>query len=210
MYGAALQVGPIPLGLLFLGGETEPGKYEEGVGYGLRGGDFGKYRSQQMVYFFLGGASFLFGEPIRDDKGKEIRDKKNKILLSEDERANIKSFSYRYYSFFNDPIKDRKKRKKEAYKRYAAEDLVKETGKPEFYAYMPEADPKPFGYPSGTSWKIEATAGLYGGGRVGFNFAELADFVLGIFSYDLLGDDVAGKEAPAFPLPANLETNKEE
>lgn len=209
MYGAALQVGPVPVGVLFLGGETEPGKYEEGVGLGLRGGEFGLYRSQQLVYFFLGGASFLSGEPIRDNKGKQIRDKKG-VLLSENERANIKSYTYRYFAFFNDPIKNRKKRKKESFKRQAAEDLVKETGKPEYYAYMPEADPKPFGYPAGTSWKVEATVGLYGGARVGVNFAELADFVLGILTYDLLEDDVEGKEAKAFPLPSQSESPNEE
>jgi hypothetical protein len=204
MYGAAIKIGPLPLGLLFLGGESEIGKKDLGRGFGVRGGEIGGYHSQQLVYTFLGGESFLSGEPLKDEKGNWMVDEK-KIPLTENERANIKSYKMRYFSYFNDPVKDRKKRKKETFKRELTLDLVKSTGRNEFLAYLPKEDAKPFGYPSGYLWNLELVGGIYGGARVGFNFGEVVDFVLGFTTLDMYDDDIEGKEKqafPGFPFPA--------
>ena len=88
VYGAGVRLGPIPLGLYFAGGESEVGARDLGEGYGLRGGDFGKYHSQALVYTFLGGENFYSGEPLRTDEKKIIIDKHG-IALTADERAKI-------------------------------------------------------------------------------------------------------------------------
>ncbi|GBF50045.1 lipoprotein [Leptospira ryugenii] len=212
MYGAAVKVGPIPVGLLFLGGESELGKKDLGRGWGLRSGKVGSYHSQQLVYTFLGGESFHSGEPIKDEKGNWMVDEK-KIPLTEDDRSNIKSYKMRYFVFWNDPVKDRKKRKKAKFQRELTYDLVKQTGKTEFLVYLPKEDKKPFGYPDGFLWNVEFVAGLYGGGRFGINVGEIADFLLGFTTLDLYDDDVEGKEKtsfPGFPFPAASPSESED
>lgn len=114
MYGAAVKVGPLPIGVLFQGGESEMGKKDLGRGVGLRGGQFGTYHSQQLVFGVLGGESFHSGLPTLDAKGNWLVDKKG-IPLTTDERANVKSYKMRYYSYWYDPVKDRKKRKKRTF-----------------------------------------------------------------------------------------------
>ncbi|MCZ8157779.1 MAG: hypothetical protein O9264_16790 [Leptospira sp.] len=211
MYGAAVKIGPIPVGLLFLGGESEMGKKDLGRGYGVRGGSLGGYHSQQLVYTFLGGESFHSGDPIKDEKGNWMVDEK-KIPLTENDRYNIKSFKMRYFVFFNDPVKDRKKRKKQTFQRELTQDLVRQTGKTEFLVYLPSEDKKPFGYPPGYLWNVEVVGGAYGGLRFGFNFGEAVDFLLGITTLDLYDDDVEGKVKPSFPgfpFPAASDTEKE-
>ncbi len=211
MYGAAVKIGPLPIGLLFLGGESELGKKDLGRGYGVRGGGFGGYHTQQLVYTFLGGESFHSGEPIKDEKGKWMVDEK-KIPLTDNDRYNQKSYKMRYFSFFNDPVKDRKKRKKQEFQRELTMDLVRQTGKTEFLVYLPKEDEKPFGYPPGFLWNLEVIGGLYGGARVGFNFGEAMDFLLGFTTLDMYDDDVEGKEKqtfPGFPFPGALTPEEE-
>lgn len=114
MYGAAVKVGPLPIGVLFQGGESEMGKKDLGRGIGLRGGQFGTYHSQQLVFGILGGESFHSGLPTMDAKGNWLVDKKG-IPLTKEERANVKSYKMRYYSYWYDPVKDRQKKKKRAF-----------------------------------------------------------------------------------------------
>ncbi|TGM73096.1 hypothetical protein EHR01_17985 [Leptospira mtsangambouensis] len=213
MYGAALKVGPLPIGFVFQGGESEMGKKDLGRGLGLRGGQFGTYHSQQLVFGILGGESFHSGLPLLDAKGNWLVDKKG-IPLTSDERANVKSYKMRYYSYIYDPVKDRKRRKKEHFRRELTKDIVASTGQKEFLVYLPEEDLKPFGYPPGYSWNVEVTAGVYGGARLGFNVAEAFDFLLGFTTVDLLDDDVEGKVKPSFPgfpfpAPTEAETDSE-
>ena len=42
-------------------------------------------------------------------------------------------------------------------------------------------------------YQVEIFLGTYAAVRLGFNFAEVLDFVLGIFSIDILEDDVMGE-----------------
>ncbi|WP_109020833.1 LIC13411 family adhesin [Leptospira kobayashii] len=212
MYGAAVKIGPLPIGFLFQGGESEMGKRDLGRGYGLRGGDFGGYHSQQLVFGILGGESHHSGLPMLDDKGNWIVDKKG-IPLTEDERANLKSYKMRYYSYFNDPVGERKKRKKETFQRELTLDIVNQTGNKELMMYLPKGEEKPFGYPKGFLWNIEFVGGIYGGARVGFNIAEALDFVLGFTTFDMFDDDLEGKEKPSFPgfpLPTNSESEEDD
>ncbi|MCT8333545.1 hypothetical protein NUH30_07655 [Leptospira sp. 85282-16] len=216
MYGAALKVGPLPIGVLFQGGESGLGKKDLGRGVGLRGGEFGTYHSQQLVFGILGGESFHSGLPILDAKGNWLVDKKG-IPLTKEERANVKSYKMRYYSYLYDPVKDRKRRKKEHFRRELTNDLVAATGQKEFLVYLPAEDLKPFGYPPVYSWNVEFVAGVYGGARLGFNVAEAFDFLLGFTTIDLLDDDLEGKVKPSFPgypfpapTDAELESTSEE
>lgn len=212
MYGAAVKLGPIPIGFLFQGGESEMGKRDLGRGVGLRGGELGSYHSQQLVFGILGGESFFSGYPVMDEKGNWMVDKKG-IAFTENERANIKSFKMRYISHFNDPVKDRKKRKKETFQRELTKDLIKLTGKEEFAVYLPKQDEKPYGYPPGFVWNVEIAVGAYGGGRFGFNISEALDFLVGFTTLDMLDDDIEGKEKPSFPgfpFPAGPDKEDEE
>lgn len=188
VYGGGFRVGPIPLGFYFAGGETEMGARDLGSGWGLRGGEFGKYHSQQLVYGFLGGEKFHSGEPMREE-GKILTDDKG-IPLTENDRANTKSYKMRYFSFFNDPIAERQRRKKEAFRRAFVEKLIQESGNEELRAYIPAEEEKPFGYPPQFLYQVDVFMGVYGGFRVGVNLAELLDFVLGFTTADILGDDV--------------------
>ncbi|MDF3821011.1 hypothetical protein P3G55_13955 [Leptospira sp. 96542] len=213
MYGAAIKIGPLPIGFLFQGGESEMGKKDLGRGVGIRGGEVGGYHSQQLVFAFLGGESFHSGNPVLDAKGNWLVDKKG-IPLTEDERANVKSYKMRYYSYFNDPVKERKKRKKLHFQRELTKDLVRLTGQKEFLVYLPEEDKKPFGYPPGFLWNLEIAGGIYGGFRFGINFGEVLDLLVGFTTLDMFDDDVEGKEKPVFPgfpfaVPDSLEEAEE-
>ncbi|MCC5814423.1 MAG: hypothetical protein JJT78_06680 [Leptospira sp.] len=189
VYGAGFRLFFLPVGFYFAGGESELGKRDKGAGFGLRGGDFGKYHSQQLVFGILGGENFHSGEALRDENGKVIFNKQG-IQETDDERANLKSVKMRYFSFFNDPVDERNKRKKEEFRRRYMEDMIRKTKNKELQAYIPEREPKPFGYPPGFNWQIDVFFGLYGGVRAGINLAELADFVVGFTTIDMLGDDV--------------------
>ncbi|TGL22344.1 hypothetical protein EHQ46_06410 [Leptospira yanagawae] len=213
MYGAAIKVGPLPIGFVFQGGESSMGKRDLGRGVGIRGGEIGGYHSQQLVFGILGGESFHSGSPVLDAKGNWLVDKKG-IPLTNDERSNLKSYKMRYYSYFYDPVKDRKARKKEYFRRELTKDIVASTGQKEFLIYLPKEDLKPFGYPPGYSWNVEIVGGVYGGARLGFNVAEAFDFLLGFTTIDVLDDDVEGKEKPSFPgfpfpAPTDEELNQE-
>ena len=61
---------------------------------------------------------------------------------------------------------------------------------PALLAYLPKENLKPNGYPKSYLYQIEFAIGIYGGLRVGFNPAELIDFILGFTTYDLYDDDV--------------------
>ncbi|WCL49283.1 hypothetical protein O4O04_18625 [Leptospira sp. GIMC2001] len=193
VYGVGVRVGPLPLGIYFAGGESELGKRDLGSGIGLRGGDFGKYRTQQLVFGFLGGEFFYSGEPIRNDEGK-LQTDENGIPLLLDERANKKSYKMRYFSFLNDPVEDRKKRKKEKFQKKMVENILGDDADESIRAYLPKEKEKPFGYPANYIWQIDVFIGAYGGARVGVNLAEVFDFMIGLTTIDILNDDVESSE----------------
>jgi len=56
-------------------------------------------------------------------------------------------------------------------------------------------------------FQFEASAGFFGALRVGFNVAELVDFVLGFAGIDLLRDDVARLEQQENPEDTNQNHN---
>lgn len=189
VYGVNLKLAPINIGFLFVGGETVPGKKDLGSGIGLRGGSFANYTSQQLVFGWLGGETFYSGELDLDDEGKMIYE--HKIPLVKEPRDNIKSHSVQYLKILVDPPKDRKKRKKEEARNAIIQNTLKENpnADPMLLAYLPKDNPKPNGYPKSYLYQIELTLGIYGGLRIGFNPAELLDFVLGFSTYDLYEDD---------------------
>ncbi len=190
VYGVNLKLAPLNIGFLFVGGETEPGKKDLGGGIGLRGGSFSSYFSQQLVFGWMGGETFYSGELELADDGKTQYE--NKIPIVKEARDNIKSYSVVYLKILTDPPKDRKKRTKEEVRRVAIQNMLAENpnADPALLAYLPKENAKPNGYPKSYLYQIEFAIGIYGGLRVGFNPAELIDFILGFTTYDLYDDDV--------------------
>ncbi|MCE9499246.1 MAG: hypothetical protein K8R21_01855 [Leptospira sp.] len=186
--GAGVRVGPVSAGLIFQGGESEPGKKDRGSGIGLRGGRIGKYHSQQLMFTILGGESFYSGELKTDSNDVPELEKGIPVLLSA--RDNLKSHKVRYLTFFNDPISNRKKRKRDAIVRKITEDLAEGNSDPAIKAYLPKDIPKPYGYPASYLFQIEVYAAVGAGVRLGVNFAELLDFILGFTTLDILDDDL--------------------
>lgn len=188
-YGAGFRMSFLSIGFHFQGGETEAGKKDKGKGYGIRGGSLGKYHSQQLVFGFMGGESFYFGEPVVDEEGKlELQEG---IPRVENDRDNLKSHKLRYLKFYRDPPSERRKRNKEKIRKKIIEDLIDSTGKEEEYApYLPPEKQKPYGYPNSYLYQIEFFGGAYFALRAGFNIAEFFDFLLGFTTYDLLEDDL--------------------
>jgi hypothetical protein len=187
-YGVGLRMSYLAFGVVFQGGETIPGKKDLGSGIGLRGGDLGKYHSQQLIFGFLGGESFFSGEAIIDEEGNFIEDEG--ILQTSSERSNTKSFKVRYLKFFSDPPKERQKRNRDTVKELIAKQLLEKTKDPSLLAYIPPKPKKPNGYPVQYHYQIEAYLGVYYGVRIGVNFAEILDFFLGITTIDILKDDL--------------------
>ncbi|MBL0265253.1 MAG: hypothetical protein IPQ05_15655 [Leptospiraceae bacterium] len=189
-YGVTLKLAPLNLGFLFVGGETEPGKKDLGGGIGLRGGSFSSYVAQQLVFGWMGGDTFYSGELELADDGKMQYEKK--IPIVKNARDNIKSYSVTYFKIFSDPPKDRKKRQKEEVRSVVIKKMLEDNpnADPALLAYLPKENLKPNGYPKSYLYQIEFAIGIYGGLRVGFNPAELIDFILGFTTYDLYDDDV--------------------
>ncbi|MBE7412776.1 MAG: hypothetical protein L6Q54_01830 [Leptospiraceae bacterium] len=187
-FGAGLRVGPASVGLAFLGGETAPGKLDKGSGVGLRGGRFGFYKSQQLTFFLLGGETFYSDDVKYDSDGNPEIEKGLPKLNSE--RDNIKSHKSRYLTLYFDPIKDRRKEKRDDVKFAIIDELAKKTDDPAIKAYLPKREKKPHGYSKSYLFQVEIYAGIYYGLRLGFNFAELVDFILGFTTIDILDDDV--------------------
>jgi hypothetical protein len=189
VYGFNVKLAPLNIGFLFVGGETEPGKKDLGSGIGVRGGSFSSYLSQQLVFGWLGGETFYSGELELTEEGKMQYE--NKIPLVKIPRDNIKSHSLKYISLLSDPPKDRKKRQKDEARKEIVQGLLNENpnADPAFLAYIPKENPKPSGYPKTYIYQIELAIGIYAGIRIGFNPAELLDFVLGFTTYDLYNDD---------------------
>lgn len=189
VYGFNLKLAPLNIGFLFVGGDTEPGKKDLGSGVGLRGGSISSYFSQQLVFGWLGGETFYSGELELTEDGKVQYE--NKIPIVKDSRDNIKSYALHYISIFTDQPKDRKKRQKEEARKVFIQELVQNNpnADPAFLAYIPKENPKPNGYPKTYIYQFELAIGVYGGIRVGFNPAELLDFMLGLTTIDLFEDD---------------------
>jgi hypothetical protein len=187
-YGLGLRISVVPIGFYFQGGETAPGKLDKGEGYGLRGGNFSKYTSQQLVFGFLGGETFFSGNPKLSENGDPI--KEDTVIQTELDRDNLKSYNVKYLKIFSDPPKERQKRNKEKSKKIIVESLLKKNTNPALLAYIPVESKKPNGYPSEYKYQVEIFFSMYYGFRIGINFSELVDFLLGFTTLDILEDDI--------------------
>lgn len=190
-YGIGLRLSVLPLGFFFQGGESAPGKKDIGEGFGLRGGSFGKYFTQQLVFGAFGGETFYSGEPFLSEEGKPILE--DSVVLTDSERDNLKSYNLKYLKLFSDPPKERQKRSKEKLKKVIVEKLIEKNPDPTILSYLPKESKKPYGYPNEYKYQIEVFFSMYYGIRVGINFSELVDFLLGFTTLDILGDDVENK-----------------
>ncbi len=183
-------------------------------GFGLRGGKFGSYHSDQLVYGILGGESFYTPNFLSSDtclyiekdkqfeeyKFYELFEKDSELIVYFHERNYLKSHDLKYVSIFNDKPKERQKRQKEQIRRDFIKDLIeqKKESNPaqvaELESYLPKEKIKPFGYPKTYLYQIEFTIGIYYGLRVGINPSEFLDFILGFTTYDLNDDDLNPKD----------------
>lgn len=222
-YGGGLRLGPLAMGFVFQGGESKLGLRDLGQGYGLRGGRLGKYHSQQLIFGILGGEKFYSKHSIpkipeelqqKPPDEEEKYKPKDEVPILPSERDNAKSIDMRYLVFYHIPIEKRAAAKKEAYRKKILEDLYSETGEENPLDAIPEKpNQKPDGYPKAFLFQTEMYLGLHYGIRVGFNVAELADFVLGWTTWDILDDDIPDKDKgeqgsappgampPGFPFP---------
>ncbi len=191
-YGFGIRIGYLPLGIFFMGGETSIGKKDKGEGVGIRGGGVGKYSSNQLLFGFLGGEMFYFGDPLLSEKGEVILEEK--VISTASQRDNLKSFNVKYIKIFSDPPRERQKRNKEKTKEIIVKKLIEKNKDPSLLAYLPEKPKKPFGYPSTYPFQIEIFGGVYYSFRLGINLSELLDFILGFTTYDFLEDDIESIE----------------
>lgn len=186
--GAGVRVGPAAVGLTFLGGESAPGKLDKGTGVGLRGGRFGFYRSQQLTFFLLGGETFYADDVKYDSDGKHDTEKDIPVLQKD--RDNLKSHKTRYLTLYHESLRSRKKKKMDAAKEALIQKFAEEIDDPALKMYLPKKDQKPYGYPKSYLFQIEVYVGVGLGIRLGFNFAELLDFIFGFTTIDILDDDL--------------------
>ncbi|EIE02506.1 hypothetical protein LEP1GSC185_1163 [Leptospira licerasiae serovar Varillal str. VAR 010] len=210
-YGVGVRIGPLATGFVFQGGESEPGKRDLGTGYGLRGGTYGPYRSQQLIFGFLGGEKFHSMPPTETSPQKEETKEQNPktndnfLLLPEnseseqdpnptpelsDERLNSKSYEIKYLRFYNNPVSERRKAKKEAFFRKYLESLDPQKKNEAIQTFLAQNPKNKDDYPSSFLFEVEFYISIRYGIRVGFNFGEFLDFLLGFAGIDLMEDDI--------------------
>lgn len=107
------------------------------------------------------------------------------------ERYNIKSQKLRYLSFYNIPTAERRKRKKEEFYKRFIEGQNFDRNDPAVQNALQAFNKRKDGYPKSFLYQIEVYLGIYVGLRIGFNPAELFDFLVGLAGLDLLEDDTA-------------------
>ncbi len=208
-YGAGVRIGPLAAGFVFQGGESSPGKRNLGKGYGLRGGYFGSYRSQQLIFGILGGDTFFpleadkqtseteSTETISSETTEELKNLEDSKIPGDqvpeflNERYNIKSQKLRYLSFYNIPVAERRRKKKEEFYKRFIEKQNLDRNDPAVQNALQNFNKRKDGYPRSFLYQIEVYLGIYAGFRIGFNPMELLDFLVGFTGLDLLEDDVA-------------------
>ena len=172
-YGTGGRLGPLALGFFFQGEEDNLSNQNKENGIGLRGGNFGRYQTKQLVFGFLGGENFY------------ILKKKNNL---ENQRNEKKSHSVRYFDFYQQITPNKKlEERKQKY----AEKMMKEIAK-RHNQELPLSvfQKKKKTYPISYFFQMEVFFGLSYVLRFGFNFSELIDFVLGFTNLDILKDDI--------------------
>ncbi|EPG74165.1 hypothetical protein LEP1GSC058_3264 [Leptospira fainei serovar Hurstbridge str. BUT 6] len=218
-YGLGVRIGPLAAGFVFQGGETEPGKKNLGAGYGIRGGSIGSYRSQQLIFGILGSDKFhalpkgvkaaapvpkapdVEVQPTEDSSAnpvllfpelpeEENDNTENSEIDNLDERQKAKSFDIRYLKFYNIPVEERRKQKKEAFFRKYIENLDPNKKNEALQNFLMENPLNKDDYPKAFLFQLELYIGARYGIRIGFNLAELLDFLIGFTGLDILEDDI--------------------
>ncbi|WP_246050576.1 LIC13411 family adhesin [Leptospira langatensis] len=215
-YGLGVRIGPLAGGFIFQGGESAPGKRDLGTGYGLRGGSYGPYRSQQLVFGFLGGEKFHSlpntPEPTNPSQkvetkpqGQDPNSSQGFLLLPDapegeedpnptpelaNERQNTKSFEIRYLKFYNNPVEERRKAKKALFYKKFLESLDPEKKNEAIQAYLAQNPKSKDDYPLGFLFEVEIYISIKYGIRLGFNIGEFLDFLFGFTGLDLMEDDL--------------------
>lgn len=184
-YGFGIRTSFLPIGFFF------QSKEDLTKGYGLRGGSFGEYSTNQLVFGFLGGESFYHGELLKDANGKPI--KIDGEFLVANKRDNLKSHSLKYLHFYKDPPSQRRKRQREKDLQKIAQEISETTGSPGLLEQLPKLKPKQNGYTNHYLYQVEIFIGIHYGLRLGFNIAEFVDGILGFLNIDILEDDIQGE-----------------
>ncbi len=214
-YGIGMRIGPLATGFVFQGGESAPGKRDLGTGYGLRGGSFGPYRSQQLIFGILGGEKFHSlpnsnqNPTIKDQNtnptNTETTPSQNEFLFPDaqeteedsnptpelsSERQNSKSYNLRYLKFYHNPVAERRKAKKAAFYKKILASLDPEKKNEEIQTFLAQNPKNKDDYPSVFLFDIEFYFAIRYGVRVGFNLGEFLDFLVGFAGLDLMEDDI--------------------
>lgn len=162
-----------------------------------------------MIFGILGGDTFF---PLEADKQtsetestettssetteelKNLEDSKipgDQVPEFLNERYNIKSQKLRYLSFYNIPVAERRRKKKEEFYKRFIEKQNLDRNDPAVQNALQNFNKRKDGYPRSFLYQIEVYLGIYAGLRIGFNPMELLDFLVGFTGLDLLEDDVA-------------------
>ena len=188
VYGASIFVDSIGLGIQHAA---------NGKGIGMRYGTVGLYKT--------GGKKLVFNSIIvKNNHPCEIKN----TCLGANGMLGRKEISMYGNSFliintnFHEPITitNRTKFKSVYMKMYINPGVGKQ------YTLIYEFNPKEDNRGDYIILPVEISIGMYLGIRLGFNFSELADFIVGFVGFDPLGDDIAGIPQPAM-LDKNWENN---
>lgn len=179
-YGTSLRVGPLQGGVSY----ESPGANV----LGLRGGEFGSYHTAGFTAILFG-ADYFQNEPFEDltyeskilksEKGIEGTEKTDEAMGSQDSKTDAA-----------DATKSERKIRLKLYRARSPFGLqqpayqTRRVWKSEFG--KPEPDYAPRSYFT----DLQFSAGLYYGIRLGINPGELADFLIGFTTLDLMDDDM--------------------
>lgn len=189
-YGAAVRAGPLKVGALY----KDPSKPT----YGLRGGYWGKYYTGGYTALFFGSDYFgteplEFGESGSDTKKEAEKEAENVPIADplaamgggDDENNGD-----------DDPFSNDERILKERNKLYyvrnpfgTTKPLTKAGRIFKRNAYDMSLKKEDEWAPAYYFTQFEITVGVYYGVTLGVNFGELLDFILGIFTIDIMRDD---------------------
>lgn len=185
-YGFGFRISILPIGFFFQSQENLT------KGYGLRGGSLGEYSTKQLLFGFGGGESFYHGNILTDINSKPIQ--LDGMFLVPNKRDNLKSHDLKYLNTLHDPPNKRRKRQREKDLLSLTKELSKDSSlDSEIFQQLPKPKQKPFGYATHYPYQLEIFFGLYFGFRIGMNFAETIDAILGFLNIDVLEDDIEGE-----------------
>lgn len=196
--GVSARVGPLKAGAYY--------KSPEGLAAGLRGGRFGRQHTAEFTALFVG-ADYFSAAPLNFAPHLKNQEDEADTILEENGYSEDDSGSETGESNGDEdrsvepaagPIYPLLRLRKKEFRAAAPFGTVKKPGE---YHYVFKEEGA-FATPSYFT-QIEINAGLFFAVKIGFNPGELLDFLLGLFTVDIYGDDAPFRD----PRLEKLEKN---